>query len=294
MDEIVVPAPAKINLALDVKGIRADNFHEVEMIMQSISLHDIITIRKNDRGIALSVSEPALSCGRDNLAYQAAELILKEAGLTTGVDINIEKKIPIAGGLAGGSTDAAAVLKGICRLYELPLNEPLMQQLAAELGSDVPFCLHGGTALATGRGEKIRQLADLAEIQLVLVNPGIKISTAQAYRQIDKLVEKEDIAIHSLVDLIENGKIIYWTEGWKNIFEKIAIQSYQEIKLIKTLLKEMGALFVLMSGSGSTVFAVVEDQTVGQLIIDNWPRENDFLATARTVKKEFPELWRNK
>lgn len=291
MKEIIVPAPAKINLALKIKGVRSDGYHEVELIMQTISLHDRIRIRKNERGIKLTASDPSLPVGQKNLAYRAAEEILNFVNLTAGVDIYIEKRIPVAAGLAGGSTDAAAVLTGINKLFGLSLADEILLEIAARLGSDVPFCLHGGTAFAYGRGEKIRQLPDLNRLNLVLVNPGIPISTPWAYAQYDQSGKASNLPVDQLLQVIEEGKEINWQEGWGNDLEGIVLKEYKELPLIKERLKAMGAQFVLMSGSGSTFFAVVEDQKQGEEIRDNWPDKKDFVTIAWTVKKDFPELW---
>lgn len=287
-----MPAPAKINLALDIKGLRDDGYHEVEMIMQSISLHDSVIIGKNDGEIKLTISDPSLPEDENNIAYRAAKMIIEKADLTAGVDIHIKKNIPVAGGLAGGSTDAAAVLTGINRLFNLNISELNLSKMASELGSDVPFCLHGGTTLAYGRGEKIKQLPDIKRYNLVIINPGIPISTAWAYQEFDKLRVNRKVPIKELVNKLNKREYISWSDGWINVLEEVATSFYPEIKDIKSILKEMGALFVLMSGSGSTVFAIVKDQEKGQNIKTNWPRTNDFITTAWTVKKDFPGLWR--
>ncbi len=294
MDRIVVPAPAKINLALDIRGVRDDGYHEVEMIMQSISLHDTVIIGKNDGGIRLTNSDPNLPEDENNIAYRAAKLIIDKADLTAGVDIHIKKNIPIAGGLAGGSTDAAAVLVGINKLFNLNITKLEFSKMASKLGSDVPFCVHGGTALAYGRGEKVRQLPDIKRYNLVIINPGIPISTAWAYQEFDKLRVNRKVPIKELINKLNKKEYILWSDGWINVLEEVAISFYPEIKDIKSILKEMGALFVLMSGSGSTVFAIVKDQEKGQNIKRNWPRTNDFITTAWTVKKDFTDLWRKK
>ncbi|MFP4015973.1 MAG: 4-(cytidine 5'-diphospho)-2-C-methyl-D-erythritol kinase [Halanaerobiales bacterium] len=292
MEQIIVPAPAKINLAIDIKGVRGDGYHEVEMIMQSISLHDKVSIAKKKAGITLKLSDPDLPEGENNIAYKAARLIIDEFGLEAGVDIYIEKNIPVAGGLAGGSTDAAAVLTGINKLYNLDLQGSELKSLASKLGSDVPFCIHGGTALAYGRGEKVRQLPDIKKQYIVIVNPGIPISTAWAYSQFDTIIQKSEVSIDKLVSKIENCKDINWSEGWSNVLEEIAASFYPEILEIKDILKKMGAAFTLMSGSGSTVFGIVNDIETSRYIKDNWPRSDDFITTAWTVKEDFPELWR--
>ena len=290
LDKIIVPAPAKINLALDIKGNREDGFHEIETIMQSISLCDYLVIKKNRGGIGLHTSTKDLPKGSENIAYLAADKIISYAGLSTGVDIEIEKRIPIAGGLAGGSSDAAAVLNGINKLYGLNIGDSTLLDMAAELGSDVPFCLHGGTTFASGRGEEIEQLRDLKRLDLIIVNPGIKISTAWVYQEYDKLVKKAEPLIRKLLILIKDNAEINWNEGWVNVLENVVLPYYQDIVRIKENLKKMGASFVLMTGSGPTVFAVVEDQKMGEKIRKNWPEEKDFISTAWTVKKDFYEL----
>jgi len=290
LDKIIVPAPAKINLALDIKGNREDGFHEIETIMQSISLCDYLVIKKNRGGIGLHTSTKDLPKGSENIAYLAADKIISYAGLSTGVDIEIEKRIPIAGGLAGGSSDAAAVLNGINKLYGLNIGDSTLLDMAAELGSDVPFCLHGGTTFASGRGEEIEQLRDLKRLDLIIVNPGIKISTAWVYQEYDKLVKKAEPLIRKLLILIKDNAEINWNEGWVNVLENVVLPYYQDIVRIKENLKKMGASFVLMTGSGPTVFAVVEDQKMGEKIRKNWPEEKDFISTAWPVKKDFFEL----
>ncbi len=293
MDRILVPAPAKINLALDIRGVRDDGYHEVKMIMQSISLHDRVIIKKNDGVLNLTNSDPSLPEDENNIAYRAARMILNKAKLNAGVDIHIEKNIPIAGGLAGGSSDAAAVLVGIDKLFNLNMSKEDLNRMASRLGSDVPFCIQGGTALAYGRGEKIKQLADIKKYNLVIINPGIPISTVWAYQEFDKLRVNKKVAIEELANIIKKGKEISWSEGWINVLEEVALSFYQDISEIKSILKKMGALFVLMSGSGSTVFAIIKDQETMRNIKNNWPRKNDFVASAWTVKKDFNELWRN-
>lgn len=286
-----MPAPAKINLALDIKGNREDGFHEIETIMQSVSLCDYVEIRKNRGGINVHASIKGLPQGPANIAYRAAEMIIQYSGLSTGVDIRIEKKIPVAGGLAGGSSDAAAVLKGINILFGLNIDDTVLLDMAAELGSDVPFCLRGGTVFASGRGEILRELPDLKRVDLVIVNPGIEISTAWVYQEYDRLCEKRELPVRELLALIEDKAEIKWNEGWANVLEDAVLPYYQDIARIKENLKKMGASFVLMTGSGPTVFAVAETQKAVERIKNNWPEKKDFVTTAWTVKKDFFELW---
>ncbi len=294
MEKIRVPAPAKINLSLAITGLREDGFHELEMIMQSISLHDIVKIKKVSQGIILNTNHEHLTDGRDNLAYKAAELMLNRFNLDGGLDIYIDKKIPIAAGLAGGSTDAAAVINGVNKLFRLNLNSRKLRELAAEIGSDVPFCIQGGTVLATGRGTKIKQLPDIKKQQIIIVCPMVKIDTAEIYDEYDKLKEKKDfpfIPTNKLLNLIKNNKKIKWNEGWNNVLEQVTINECSEIERIKNILRDKQVKFCLMSGSGPAVFAITDNKEKVNSIINNWPRKEDLLFAVSTVRKDFKELW---
>lgn len=293
MEEIIIPAPAKINLALDIKGLRDDGFHEVEMIMQSISLHDLVTIKKNNKGINLTTTNSHLPDGRDNIAFRAAELILNKTVACGGVAIHIDKRIPVAGGLAGGSTDAAAVLKGINQLYNLNINNKQLKKMAASLGSDVPFCLQGGTALAYGRGEKLKQLPDIKNVQLIIVTPPIKVSTPIIYKLYDEILPEKKIPVNELCKFLKVEDNINWGLNWGNILEIVTENYIKDISVIKNQLIKMGAIFTLMSGSGPSVFGIVEDSKQAQYIKKNWPRRGDFIERAYTIKKGFLELPRS-
>ncbi|MFW5981645.1 MAG: 4-(cytidine 5'-diphospho)-2-C-methyl-D-erythritol kinase [Halanaerobiaceae bacterium] len=293
MQKIIVPAPAKINLALDILRKRDDGFHEVEMIMQSIALHDIIEIEKINKGIEIEVYNSDLPTDENNIAYRAAELLLKVKDISTGVSIKIKKNIPVAAGLAGGSTDAAAVLTGINILYDLHLSRKELYAIGAKIGSDVPFCIDGGTALAYGRGEKIKYLPDLEDRYIVLVNPGIEISTPWAYKRFASLKIDKKIDIEKLSKIIIEKRKINWDEGWQNVMEKLVFPVFKDIEEIKVLLKERGARHSLMSGSGSSVFGIFEDKEKAEETIRKWSRNDDFITLTKTVKKGFFELWRN-
>ena len=193
MNKIKILAPAKINLSLDINGIRNDGYHELEMIMQTVALYDIIKLKKIPQGIELSTSDENLPEDKDNLAYQAAQLIKNRAELTGGIAIELKKNIPIAAGLAGGSSDAAAVLKGVNKLYDLDYSYNTLVDMAKEIGTDVPFCLKGGTALATGKGDQLVQLPDINSQILILVKPPLSVSTPEIYKKYDKMTSELDI-----------------------------------------------------------------------------------------------------
>ena len=287
MKEVKIKAPAKINLSLDIKGIRKDGYHDLEMIMQSISLYDIIYINKIDKGIKLNTNDNTLPEGKSNLAYQAAKIILDKKGLNKGVEIFINKNIPIAAGLAGGSTDAAAVLKGINQLYQLKYNFQELKAMGREIGSDVPFCLRGGTALAVDRGDNIIQLPDISKENILIINPDIQVSTEKIYQKYDEVKYSLDIPTKKLVSLIKNRDNITWREGWNNILEPVTMEMVDDIKKIKHILKEKyNVSLCLMTGSGPTVYALINNVDKARGIINDWPRNCDSLFLTTTVKKD--------
>jgi len=257
---ILLMAHAKINLTLDVLRRRDDGYHEVKMIMQSIGLADTVEISEQASDITVSTDLPALACDQSNLAYRAAVLLRERFAIHRGAHIHLIKKIPLAAGLAGGSSDAAAVLRGLNRLWDLNLTMQTLQTLGAELGSDVPFCLQGGTMLAVGRGERLSLLPELAPCWLVLAKPPVDVSTAWVYgnyRNNESIQHPDtDKVIRCLQEQDLNGV----AAGLGNVLETVTIPAYPEIAAIKRCLQENGALGVLMSGSGPTVFGIMPDQ----------------------------------
>ena len=291
IEQVRINAPAKINLALEVRGVRADGFHEVRMIMQSIDLCDRLNICKQEQDIELQVAGAELPNNSDNLAYRAAELILEKAGYPGGVCINLTKKIPVAAGLAGGSTDAAAVLTGINYLYDLNYSYKQLQELASILGSDTVFCLQGGTALASGRGEKITQLEEIPEQDLLLVNPDFEVATARIYQEYDRIKPEKKVGIKSLIAAINSGREITGDEGWFNLLEPVTTVLFPDVLKIKKQLEKCDIKMCMMSGSGPTVFALLRNREQGQQIVDSWPREEDklFLTTTKTKVECFAD-----
>lgn len=294
MDKLLLPAPAKINLSLDILGILDDGYHQLEMIMQSISLHDMISLEKrvDDKGnsdIKLTCSDERLPQGEGNLAFQAAELFIEKTGVSAGVKINIEKNIPLAAGLAGGSTDAAAVLKGLNKLYETELTTKQLRSLGSKIGTDVPFCIEGGAVFATERGDKLRQLPDIEKAHLVLVKPPVEVSTPEIYAKYDQYQPELNIPTIRLVEMI-NEKNIDWSAGWANVLEPVTEKIVSDVKTIKKRLARFPTRHVLMSGSGPSVYAVVENKDKAKYIVDNWPRSEDFICYCHTLKKGYPTL----
>ena len=269
MNEIKEVAYAKINLGLDILGKRADGYHEVSMIMQSVGLCDEIVISpgSGEGKITISTNIPGLSCGSDNLAYKAAALLAKHAGIIPNVHIALNKKIFLAAGLAGGSADAAAVLRGLNKYWQLHLENHELEGLAALLGSDIPFCIEGGTMLATGRGEVLTKLADLPEAIVVLAKPRhLEISTAWVYQHYDKGRVVQAPCIWQLEDRLAAGAPAL-VPYMGNVLETVTIPAHPVIASIKAAMLGAGAYFALMSGSGPTVFALAHNQETATRIL---------------------------
>jgi 4-diphosphocytidyl-2-C-methyl-D-erythritol kinase len=282
VDELSIPSPAKINLFLEVVDRRPDGYHEIETVMQLVDLCDEVHLRRIDRGIQVSVGGADLPQGRGNLAYKAAALLLEQAGLRAGVHIHLEKRIPVAGGLGGGSSNAAAVLAGLTRLYGLDQTRESLRDLASRLGSDVPFFLSDGLAVATGRGERLSPLKPWPPHWLVLANPGVPVSTAWAYREASsKLTEWKARA--TIQPLIADDRIV-WPPMWAfNRLEAVVLPHRPEISALKALLQEGGGSPVLMSGSGASVFAIVSNEATGQTLAARIRAGGVFAATVTTL-----------
>lgn len=251
---------AKINLTLDVLYKREDGFHQVEMIMQAIELADIVGLeeRKNDN-ISITANIARLPCDHRNLAYRAAVLIKESCQVKSGVHIVLEKNIPIAAGLAGGSADAACVLLGLNNLWNLGLSIQELEILGAKLGSDVPFCITGGTMLATGRGELLKPLAEIKPCYVVLAKPPIGVSTAWVYRQYRNQNVKDHPDTVGVMASLKQGDLTGVVSRLNNVLESVTIPAHPEIKALKECMIQHGAMASLMSGSGPTVFGLVED-----------------------------------
>jgi len=255
---IRVKAPAKINLSLSIIGKQA-YYHEVEMVMTTIDLADYITISRiaDSKGeILLSTDSPSISSGKSNLVHQAATLFMKTYHITDSVKIEIEKNIPISGGLAGGSTDAAATFRGLRDLFQIDCTDEYLCVLGAELGSDIPFCIMGGTALATGRGEILTPIKSPPLCWVILVNPRLSASTKDIYKAFS-FAEADDIDTRLMLNAIENQNFDEICMYLANHLEHVTTRFFPVITDIKQALHENGANGVRMSGSGPTVFALV-------------------------------------
>lgn len=256
---LTVKAYAKINLALDVHAKRPDGYHQVEMIMQSVSLADTVTITEGGAGITVTASNAELPCDSSNLAWRAADLVRQALHIDKGVHIHLEKQIPLAAGLAGGSSNAAAVLKGLDKLWQLGLSTDQLEELGARLGSDVPFCLNGGTMLATGRGERLTSLPDMPHSWVVLAKPPVAVSTAWVYGNFkaDNVTSRPDIV--GMIEGLQKGNYDAVTERLANVLESVTIPAHPDVARLKQLMAASGVK-TLMSGSGPTVFGLVRDK----------------------------------
>lgn len=263
---MLIKAYAKINLTLDILGTRPDGFHEVSMVMQSIDLHDDVVVEKADAGIVLSVEGSDLPADENNLAYRAAAAMKENFGVKDGVRIKLTKRIPMAAGLAGGSADAAAVILGINEVFNLNAPMERLSEIGATIGSDVPFCIMGGTMLSAGRGEILRELPPFPEKYLTLAKPPISISTPWAYKTYDK----KPAAVHPDNEKFEAALVRGDTEEMYalmgNVLEKVASDEYDEIDAYKKIMMEAGAEYAQMSGSGPTVFAFAKDKEAAENI----------------------------
>lgn len=277
--KITLNSYAKINLILNVLGKREDGYHEIESILQSISLADRI-ILSEEEDIYIECNHPQIPVDNSSLIYRTAQKILQKISPKRGVKIEIEKRIPVASGLAGGSANAATILRGINELYNLQLSASDLKEMGEELGMDVPFCLQNGTALAYHRGEKLISLAPIIPpLWIVLINPGLEISTQWAYYHLQLGSEQKRRGnIKSMLLAIKKGEPGEIARNLYNSFEELILKNYPEVKRIKDKLRDSGALGALMSGSGPSVFGIMPD------------KEEAWKAYKR-LKLEYPLIW---
>lgn len=265
----VEKAYAKVNLTLAVGEKRPDGYHEVVSVMQRVSLHDTLTAEQTREGITLTCSDPALPSGEENLAHRAASLFFRETGITGGAALTLEKRIPSQAGLGGGSSDAASALLALRKLYAPALSDTELETMAAALGSDVPFFIHGGTQLATGRGEVLSPLPPLTDGWFVIVKPTESFSTPAMYRRLDELPPACTPPLPPL-----QGGLPALAAGLFNRFEA-AIPAGSAVWDIKARLAAYGALAALLSGSGSAVFGLFDTETAARAAVEAlrpaWP-----------------------
>ena len=259
--KIYEKAPAKINLLLDVLYKRPDGYHEVEMVMTMIDLADFLEFEPLPRDtIVISSQVGHIPLDEKNLAFQAAKLLKERYNVKTGVHIHIDKRIPVAAGLAGGSSDAAATLRGLNRLWNLGIPTEELKALAAELGSDVPFCVAGGTAIARGRGERLEPIEPPPPCWVVLAKPPIHVSTQDVYGRLNVNEIAEHPSLSDMRGAIREGDFRGICGALGNVLEKVTSKMHPEVGRIKESMLKLGAEGVLMSGSGPTVFGLTQKE----------------------------------
>ncbi len=253
-------AYAKINLGLDVTGKRADGYHIVRMIMQNVDLYDTLDFEENETGeIVLTTSSPKIPTDDSNLICKVARQLQDKFDVKKGANINLVKRIPVAAGMAGGSTDGAATYLALNELWNLGLSKKELCELAVSLGADIPYCIMGGTALAEGIGEELTAISDMPACTIVIAKPAIDVSTGWVYKELDskEIVEHPDIdGIRSAIEAKDLNKMC---ELIGNVLEPVTAGKYQEIEKIEKLLEDNGAIRAFMTGSGPTVFAIFDD-----------------------------------
>jgi 4-diphosphocytidyl-2-C-methyl-D-erythritol kinase len=259
-----VKAPAKINLALDVLSKRSDGYHDVAMIMQTVALYDTISVRSGFEGIKLTSDSSKIPIDETNIAYKAAHYLSTKYNVKRGAHIHIEKRIPVAAGLAGGSTDAAAVLKLLNKAWELKLSKVELMDAGKKLGSDVPFCIQGGTCLAEGLGEKLTVIKSMPDCYILLAKPNISVSTQEVYQSLNLNEIEKRPNIPAILQAIENQDLMGISNRMVNVLETVTTKIHPIIVELKQKLMENGAVGSIMSGSGPTVFGVFEDMATAQ------------------------------
>ena len=280
---------AKINWTLDVLFRREDGYHELRTIYQTISLYDCIGLTITSGEIEITCNDPRVPCDETNLAHKAAALLREAAGTKAGVRIEITKRIPVAGGLGGGSSNAGAVLLGLPRLWQVEVDQSRINEIAMALGSDVPFFLVGGTALGIGRGEEVYSLEQVDCDHLVLANPGFAVSTAAAYSKLSRLTRLEAVRIIPLTLLAAKG-IPELPLAAGNDLEEVVEAAYPEIAEVRHRLLSLGARGALMSGSGATVFGVFDNLQTAEKARDQVRAAGWWAEAARTInRREYAE-----
>lgn len=281
---MLIKANAKINLALDVLGERPNGYHDVKMIMQSVDLYDELNIEKaGDSSIIITCENNELECNESNLIYKAAKRIMEYVGRDDGVRIELTKNIPIAAGMAGGSTDAAATLVGLNQLFNYGLSNEELREIGVKLGADIPFCIEGGTYLSEGIGEILTPVEPAPDCYLVIAKPDISVSTKFVY---DNLILDEHTPhpdVDAMLDAIKAGNLMDVCGNLGNILELVTVDAYPVIADIKRILLEEGAINSLMSGSGPTVFGIFDSKDKAEKALEVLHKKVDFRQGFVTV-----------
>lgn len=264
MDSLKIKAYAKINLGLDVVRRLENGYHQVRMVMQTVDICDILTCEKTGAGICITTDSPDLPTDESNLIHKAVRLMRERYDIKEGVRVHLEKRIPIAAGMAGGSADAAAALKGMSQLFGLGCSLEELQEIGVHIGADVPYCLMGGTALAEGIGEKLTALPAADRCFLLIAKPDISVSTKYVYEHLDETGVSQHPDIDGMAASIRKGSRHGWVKYMGNVLESVTVSAYPVIDLLKKRMRELGAENSLMSGSGPTVYGVFEQEKAVQ------------------------------
>ena len=269
MERISINAMAKINLGLDVLRRRENGYHDVKMIMQTVNIYDTLDfVKLQESKIVVKTDTMELPTDENNLIYKAAKLLFDKCGVKEGVEITLTKRIPIAAGMAGGSTDAAAALVGINTLFELNLSMDELKEVGVKIGADVPYCIEGGTALSEGIGEILTKLPDAPDCFVVVAKPEISVSTKYVYENLHANELKVHPDIDGMVEAIKEGNLDGVCKRMENVLETVTETKYPIITEIKNLLKDAGAENSLMSGSGPTVFAIFKEEEIANKALE--------------------------
>ena len=264
-ESMSLKALAKINLGLDVLGRRENGYHDVRMVMQTMYLYDNITLQKiEEPEIQLKTNLHFLPLDDKNIAYKAAKMLMEEFQIPGGIRITLDKHIPVAAGLAGGSSNAAAVLVGMNRMYDLGLSEQDLMDRGVKLGADVPYCIMRGTVLAEGIGEILTPLAPLPKCYILVAKPTVSVSTKTVYEKLDSHEIEDHPDIDGILEGLKNADLKKVASSMGNVLERVTVDDHPIIEDIKKIMKENGALNAMMSGSGPTVFGIYEDKKLAK------------------------------
>lgn len=270
MEKLTIKGMAKVNLGLDVIRRRPDGYHEVSMVMQTVNIWDELEISRADEpGIRVSCDNGELPCDESNLIYKAAKLLLEETKQNVGINVFLKKQIPIAAGMAGGSTDAAATLLGVNELLKLGKSKEDLAKIGVKIGADVPYCIYGGTCLSEGIGEILTPLPHTPNCYLVVAKPHIGVSTKYVYENLHVETLEKHPDIPGMVKAIEEQDIKKVAQKMENVLETVTVKKYPEINKMKEILLNHGAMNALMSGSGPTVFGLFEEKNRAQKALEN-------------------------
>lgn len=254
-------AYAKINLGLDVTGRREDGYHIVRMIMQNVDIYDTLTFEKNDLGqIRLTANKDTIPTDEHNLIYKVCALLMEKYDIKEGVDVHLEKRIPVAAGMAGGSTDGAAAFYGMKELFDLPITQKEMCEMAVKLGADIPYCIMGGTMLSEGIGEVLTALPDMPDCYILVGKPAINVSTGWVYTELDSKEIESHPDIDGMCEAIKTGDLKGVCDRLSNVLEPVTKSEYDVIDKIEALMEDNGAIRSIMTGSGPTVFGIFDDK----------------------------------